>query len=187
MSENQQQSTVLTSNLLNNEKNLKVLVTYGDLRAEFSGSPEAVLNSISSFLAKHIPTLNLAQTLALNYSTAELVEGFKNFIRITPEGPRIITETELSDKEVTAIQLVGARIALDTGLSNSSSLTLSSLQELTALNPKSLSSRLSELTKDGNVVRDTGADGTTAFKITTQGINWLIETLSKKKGTAGKH
>ncbi len=124
--------------------------------------------------------MDLARKLSLSFSTKDLVDKFKDFVKITPEGPRIWNqERKLSDKEIVGLQLVAQRIASETRDGSSDSLTLSSLQETTSLNPKSLSSRLSEMTKAGFVIREVLEDKT-QFKITTIGIDWLFGILSKK-------
>ena len=101
-------------------------------------------------------------------------------MKITPEGPRIwIQERKFSDKELVALQLVAQRIASETREGVSSVMSLALLQETTTLNPKSLSSRLSEMTKTGYVSRE-ATDEKTQFKITTTGIEWLSGLLAKK-------
>jgi len=163
------------------EMSLAVSVTYGDVKTEFAGSPEAVLQSVNNFLAKSIPQLSLAQKLSLNFSLADLANRFQEFVKITPEGPRVWNgERKFSDKELIALQLVAQRIASESSSGVSKSLSLSALQEITGLNPKSLSSRLSELAKNGLVERENSESGT-SFKITTQGIDWLASTISKKQ------
>lgn len=160
---------------------LSISLSYGELKAEFSGEPNAVLQSLNSFLAKQIPELSLAKKLSINFSAKELVDLFRDYVKITPEGPRVWSNTErkYSDKELVALQLVAQRISSETIGGNSPSMTLASLQEATALNPKSLSSRLSELVKSALVIRETSQDATT-FRITTQGIDWLAGVLAKK-------
>ncbi|MHB8567814.1 MAG: hypothetical protein ACYC7D_11260 [Nitrososphaerales archaeon] len=160
---------------------LSVSVTFGDIKAEFSGDPNTVLHSMNSFLAKEIPDISLAKKLSLNFSAKELVDLFQKYVKITPEGPRVWSnpERKYSDKEIVALQLVAQRIAAETIGANAPSMTLGALQDTTALNPKSLSSRLSELAKTGFVVRENSDEGTT-FRITTQGIDWLAATLAKK-------
>jgi predicted transcriptional regulator len=48
----------------------------------------------------------------------------------------------------------------------------------TALNPKSISSRISEMAKAGYVARDEKEPG--KYRITTAGIHWLNSTIAKK-------
>src|SRR5487761_455311 len=159
---------------------LKVEVSYGDLKASFSGDPETVLHSINAFIGKEIPALSIAKKLSLSFGAKEVAQKFQDYVRITPEGPRVWPQDRrLSDKEVVALQLAAQIIAFDAGKVHSSSLQLNKLQETTALNPKTLSSRLSELSKSGLVSKETGDSGST-FKLTTQGISWLSDVLNKK-------
>ncbi len=159
---------------------LSVTITMGEANAVFSGSPEVVLQSVNTFISKQVPEIDLAKKLSMNFSTKELVEKFKDFIKITPEGPRIWNrEIKTIDKEIVGLQLVAQRIASETREGVSSSATLASLQESTALNPKSLSSRLSEMTKVGFVVREEN-EQKALFRITTIGIDWLASLLSKR-------
>ena len=88
-------------------------------------------------------------------------------------------ERKLSDKELVGLQLVAQRMASVTRDGVSALMTLNSLQEVTSLNPKSLSSRLSEMTKAGFVVRELNEEKT-QFKITTIGVDWLSTLLGKK-------
>jgi predicted transcriptional regulator len=175
--------TAVESNIQNNPNNevLSISLSYGELKAQFTGQPEAVLQSLNSFLTKQIPELSLARRLSVSFSAKELVDLFQNYVKITPEGPRVWSNAErkYSDKELVALQLVAQKISSEASGSNSSSMTLASLQEATALNPKSLSSRLSELAKSGQVLRETSQEATT-FRITTQGIHWLASVLAKK-------
>jgi predicted transcriptional regulator len=165
---------------LSEEPKVSVTITLGDLRVEFSGKPEVVAAQIDEFLHKQIPTLDLAKRIYLSYSTKELVEKFEGVIKITPEGPRVWFEGgKLSDKEKVALQLVAAKIGHQTARSPSDALLVSEIQQSTNLNPKSVSSRLSELVKGGLVER-VQTDQGVKYRITTQGISWLIETLSKR-------
>ncbi len=164
------------------ERNDKLVVTVslGDSSAEFSGTPEIVLQSINNFISKTVPEIDLAKKLSMNFSTKDLVDKFQDFVRITPEGPRVLADqAKLSDKELVALQLVAQRIASETRAGSSPWLTLSLLQETTSLNPKSLSSRLSELAKVGYVTKET-IDDKSQFKISTIGIDWLSALLAKK-------
>jgi hypothetical protein len=175
----QRQNTVIESQGGQRDE-LRILISYGNLKAEFSGTPDTVMGSVNQFIAKNIPSINLAQKLLLNYTLSELVGKFQNFVRITPEGPRIMEKDRLSDKELVALQLVAQRMAFESGSATASASPLAVIQETTGLNPKSLSSRLSELSKTGQVMRESNEEGT-RFKITTEGIAWLIDALEKKK------
>jgi predicted transcriptional regulator len=156
-----------------------VTVSYRDLTTQFSGDPASVFESISRFIQKEIPSLSLASEMVLNYSLADLVRTFKTVIKLTPEGPRVWAEgSQLSDKETIALNLVATRIAMEAGSVSTPCMTLADLKSATNLNPKSLSSRLSELTQAGYVQKESSGKGV-CYKITTTGINWISSSLNK--------
>jgi len=167
---------------LSKEQILNVAITYGELKAEFSGDPQQVLTSINEFLAKNVPNLDLASKVTINYSLNDLINMFGDYVKITPEGPRVwIGEQKLSDKGILGLQLVAAKINHESGKVALPSLTLTEMRTATGLNPKSISSRMSEMLKWGYVDKETSEEGV-RYKITTQGINWLNQMLVKKVG-----
>jgi DNA-binding MarR family transcriptional regulator len=173
--------------------NVNVTISIGDIRVQFNGSADSVITSVISFLTKQIPTLELANRISLNYTVAELIESYSDIIKITPEGPRIISMFDgieigkLSDKQIVALQLVASRIAKGLGKSEDERLCIADLQSATGLKSKSISSRLSELVKMGYVQRDIVRNGgeVPAYRITTAGISWLNSVLAKRKKTHG--
>jgi predicted transcriptional regulator len=162
------------------DNDVDVIVTIGDVRVEFSGSAETVTASVLNFLHKQVPSMDLARKILLNYSAQELIEAYSHVIKITPEGPRVILDTDvkLSDKDIVALQLVAARIAKDLGKLQDNAMQVSDIHAATALNPKSISSRISELVKAGHVARDEKEPS--KYRITTAGIHWLNSTIAKK-------
>jgi hypothetical protein len=173
--------------------NVNVVISIGDIRVQFNGSADSVMTSVISFLTKQIPTLELANRISLNYTIAELIHSYSDIIKITPEGPRIISILDgvevrkLPDKQTVALQLVASRIAKGLGKAEDDKLTMSDLQSMTGLKSKSISSRLSELVKLGYVQRDVMGDGgeLPGYRITTIGINWLNYMIAKRKKIQG--
>ncbi len=171
-----------------NSLNVNVLVTVGDIKVQFNGSAEVVMTSVITFLAKQLPAIDLARKISLNYAVTDLVERYSNLIKITAEGPRVIPELEgsgkkkLSDKEIVALQLLALKIAKELGKANDDRMQISEIQSMTALKPKSVSSRLSELVKAGYIIRDNTKEEaeSVVYRITTSGIHWLNSTIIKK-------
>ncbi|TLY01445.1 MAG: hypothetical protein E6K92_08475 [Thaumarchaeota archaeon] len=165
---------------MNQAENVNVIVAVGDVKVQFSGSAESVMASVMSFLSKQVPTMDLAKKISLNYAAQELVEAYSHLIKITPEGPRVIPDSDvrLSDKDTVALQLVAARIAKDFGRVQDDAMQVAEMHAATALNPKSISSRISEMVKAGYVARDEKEPG--KYRITTSGIHWLNSTIAIK-------
>ena len=165
---------------MSSDRLLSVSVAYGDVRVEFSGSPEVVFRSLHEFIAKEIPNIDLARSISVNYSLNDLVQMFKDYIRFTEEGPRVwVQDRKLSDKDVILLQLASARAAQLSGKAKSEDLSVSELEVATSLNPKTIGSRLSELNKVGAVERRE-VEGSGRYKVTTTGIHWLHGQLQKK-------
>ncbi len=165
---------------------LVVSISINDITVQFSGSSESVLTSVMTFISKQVPTLDLAKRISLNYSTPELIEKFGNLVKITPEGPIVDLSSslvKLSDKEVVLLYLVAMKIAKELGKAEDEKVSIPQIQSATALNPKSISSRLSELVKSGNVIKETNKNGSQIglYVISTAGIHWLASSYSKKK------
>jgi hypothetical protein len=163
---------------LSENKKVRVHISFDGFEADLVGTPEDIAVSFNNLMTKQIPTFELARTLVLNYSLSELTSIFQDYVRMTPEGPRVITDAKLSDKMLIALQLVSLKIGLEAAKVSSDKATLQDLERLTGLNPKSISSRLSEMTKAGFADR-LASDKSVFYCITTTGVNWLAKSLGK--------
>jgi len=147
---------------------------------EFSGSPEVVMRSLHEFVSKVIPNMDLARAISVNHSLNDLIQMFKDYVRVTPEGPRVWTQDKkLSDRDVILLQLVAARIAGQSGKTQSDAMSVGEIESATGLYPKTISSRLSELTKSAHAERVESESGG-RYRITTVGVGRLGQQLSKK-------
>ncbi len=165
---------------VSSDRQLAVVVSYGEVKVEFSGSPDVVFRSLHEFISKEIPNIDLARSISVNYSLNDLIQMFKDYIRFTEEGPRVwVQDRNLSDKDVIALQLVAAKAAMLSGKSKGDDMNVVELQSATNLLAKTIGSRLSELNKSGAVDRLDG-EGTGRYRITTTGVHWLHGQLSKK-------
>jgi len=169
---------------MSSERELRVSASYGEEGVEFSGSPEVVMRSLHEYVSKWIPNMDLARAISVNYSLNDLIQLFKEYVRITPEGPRVWTqERKLSDKDVIMLQLVAARISSLSAKSGADAMGVADIESATGLNPKTISSRLSELTKSALVER-VDSDQGGKYRITTVGTSRLGELLSRKLRSA---
>ena len=165
---------------MSSDRDLSVVVTYGDAKVEFSGSPEVVLRSLHEFVSKVVPNMDLARAISVNHSLNDLVQLFREFIRVTPEGPRVwLEDKRLSDRDVIQLQLVAVRVSNLSGRGASDAVSVAEIQAATGLYPKTISSRLSELTKTAQVER-VDAEGGGKYRISTLGVHRLNEQLGKK-------
>ena len=162
------------------DRELWISVVYGEPRVEFKGSPEVVMRSLHEFVSKQIPEMDLARAISVNHSLNDLVQMFKDFVKMTPEGPRVWTQDKkLSDRDVIMLQLSAAKIDSLSGRAPSDAMSVGDIEQTTGLYAKTISSRLSELTKTAHVER-VGTDSGGKYRITTLGTSRLSEQLAKK-------
>lgn len=159
---------------------MKAHIKLDNFETDIEGEPEQVAIEINRLATQLLPTFNLARKIYLSYSLNDLITKFSDYVRITPEGPRVISDKPLSDKMTIALQLVAVKIAAESGRQQHARASLQELERATGLNPKSISSRLSELVKAGFVERVVANEGTYYF-INTMGIEWLAKQLSVSK------
>lgn len=165
---------------MSSERELSVSVSYGDTKVQFTGSPDVVMRSLHEFVSKVVPNMDLARTISVNFSLNDLIQMFKEYVRMTPEGPRVWSQDKkLSDRDVILLQLVATKAANLTGRIPSDAMSVSEIEAATGLYPKTISSRLSELTKQTQVER-VEAEGGGRYRIATVGIHRLSEQLLKK-------
>jgi hypothetical protein len=155
-------------------------VTYGETKVDFSGSPEVVMRSLHEFVSKMVPNMDLARAITVNFSLNDLIQLFKDHVRVTPEGPRVwVQDKKLSDRDVIMLQLVAARISNLSGKASSDAMGVAEIEGATGLYAKTISSRLSELTKSALVERVESDQGG-KYRISTVGTTKLGDQLSKK-------
>ncbi len=170
---------------MSSDHQLSIVVSYGDARVEFSGPPEVVMRSLHEFVSKVVPNMDLARTITVNYSLNDLIQMFKEQVRITPEGPRVwAQDKKLSDREVILLQLVAAKIASLSNKSTTDAMSVGEIESVTGLYPKTISSRLSELSKSAQVER-LDAQGGGKYRISTVGVSRLADQVSKRARAAG--
>ena len=61
---------------MSSERQLSVSISYGDVKVDFSGSPDVVMRSLHEFVAKVVPNIDLARTITVNYSLNDIIQTF---------------------------------------------------------------------------------------------------------------
>ena len=163
-----------------------VSISVDGVKVQFSGNAESVMSSVLSFLSKEVPSLDLARKITLSFTAQDLIDSYGHLIKFTPEGPRVMPDSEsmFSDKDIVALQLIASKLAKELGKISDDALLVSEIHSATALNPRSISSRISEMVKAGHVAR---SEEPGKYRITTAGIQWLGQAVAAKKAkTAGR-
>lgn len=151
-----------------------VVVKYGGVEQTFTGKADDVWVSVNKFFSEMIPAFDIARKVTLTVDLAELIEEAKGVIAIAPEGPEVLVPKEkLTDSEALQFYLLGAFIAFRLGKRATDAMTKDELQAKLGKTPKITSTRLSELVKEGSVVKTDEGD----YRLATVAVKRLQSEL----------
>lgn len=160
------------------EQAVTVHVKYGEMEQTFSGSVNDVWVSVNKFFGELVPAFDIARKVTLTVDLPGLVEDAKDVIAIAPEGPEVLVPKEkLTDSEALQFYLLGAYLACRMGRRSTDAMSKDDLQAKLGKSSKIVSARLSELVKEGSVVKT--EDG--GYRLATVAIKKLQEELKAIK------
>jgi hypothetical protein len=211
------------NNQVSLEENVSVSITTQSINVQFKGPLQSVIKSTLDFFIKQFPEVDPARKIYLDYDTNFLVKRYAKLIKISSEEVQVLVQPETSSEEISpnklgikdvkvpgddsktkletkwsvkefiALELVASRIAKGLRITQHEGMRISDIESATKANPKSVTSRLSEMIKSGYVTKDlrfsteTVAEGkeepSTIYRITTVGIHWLNNIIDKKVKT----
>lgn len=159
---------------------ITVHVKYGDVEQTFSGDVNEVWVGVNRFFGELVPAFDMARKMALTVDLAKLIEDFKGVIAITPEGPEVLMPKEkLTDSETIQLHLLAAYLGYRLGKLTRETMTKEELQNKLGKTPKTTSARLSELVKEGNVIKTEEGN----YKIATKAIKQLQQEILPENKT----
>lgn len=157
---------------------ITVHVKYGDVEQTFTGNVNEVWVSVNKFFGELVPTFDIARKVTLTVDLAQLVDDVKGVVAIAPEGPELLVPKEkLTDSEALQFYLLTAYVAYRMGKRVSDTMTKEELQTKLGKTPKITSTRLSELVKEGNVVKTEEGN----YRLATVAIKKLQQELKAIK------
>jgi len=161
-------------------KELKIHIRYGDLEAEFSGSPEAVYHQAVAFLEQAIPEYSLAKKIQYSVELKDMLEGLKDYLAYNPEAGIFFLKDLSKLPFQDAIYFIALKNYLEykLGRREKPNTSISDFSEyLPRINKKTLSNRVAELSKGVMLKRlDRGS-----YAITIQGIKYILDNYGQKQ------
>ena len=161
------------------DEELKIHIKYGDLEAEFSGSPEAVYHQVVAFLEQAIPEYSLAKKIQYNVELKDMLERLKNYLAYNPEAGifflKDLNEFPFQD----AVYFIALKNYLEykLGRREKPNTSISDFSEyLPRIKRKTLSNRVAELSQGVMLKRLDRGD----YAITIQGIKYILDNYGQK-------
>ena len=161
------------------DEELKIHIKYGDLEAEFSGSPEAVYHQVVAFLEQAIPEYSLAKKIQYNVELKDVLERLKDYLAYNPEAGifflKDLNEFPFQD----AVYFIALKNYLEykLGRREKPNTSISDFSEyLPRIKRKTLSNRVAELSQGVMLKRLDRGD----YAITIQGIKYILDNYGQK-------
>lgn len=161
------------------EEELRVSIRYGDLEAEFSGSPGSVYRQIVSFLEKAIPAYSLARKISFSMDLEDLLKTFSEIFAYDEEHGLFFKLSLNELKSVSdAILLLALRKHLEykLGRVGEQSINFSELEGSLPAKKKTVRNNLTKLVQAELLRRLDRGD----YVITALGIKHLADKYSKR-------
>ena len=161
------------------DEELKIHIKYGDLEAEFSGSPEAVYHQVVAFLEQAIPEYSLAKKIQYNVELKDMLKRLKDYLAYNPEAGifflKDLNEFPFQD----AVYFIALKNYLEykLGRREKPNTSISDFSEyLPRIKRKTLSNRVAELSQGVMLKRLDRGD----YAITIQGIKYILDNYGQK-------
>jgi len=156
---------------MSTEKKLQVTVKYGELRADYEGSPDDVLRGVIDFLRRVHPALEVVEKISLTTDLNNLLKALEGVVAVQPSGPVILSEKKITIEQTISLLLAGAYASHQLNLLNQESLALDALGRLTGKTGGSLRGTLSRM-KEKQLIERLPEGG---YRITPLGLKLLID------------
>lgn len=125
---------------------------YGEFKADFEGSPEAVSIAFIDFLNKAYPEFKLASKLVFKPDLIKLSQTLEGVIEYSPEG-LILTSDDLTSEEAIVLTLLGVYVGNKLGLSAEESVSVTQIAAASGKASKTILNQLKGMIDDGLVER----------------------------------
>ncbi len=156
---------------MNAEKKLQVTVKYGELRADYEGSPDEVLRGVIDFLKRVHPALEVVEKISLTTDLNKLLKSLEGLVAVQPSGPVILYEKKMTIEQAISLLLGGAYASCQLNVMEQESLTLDALSRLTGKTGGALRGTLSRM-KEKQMIERLPEGG---YRITPLGLKRLVD------------
>lgn len=154
-----------------------VHIKYKDFEGIFSGDADGVWVDVNRFFSQKIPHFTIARSVLLTVDLKEVVEASRNVVAVSEEGPVVlVSKKKLTDSENLLLILLAAYVGGRLGICERLWLNGKELQAWLGKSGKITSTRLSELSRQGIVMKMENG----GYRLSTYGAKRLVEEVLPK-------
>ncbi len=164
---------------MSGEAKVKAHLEAGEVKVDFEGDVNQVFESIIRFLSQLYPNIEILQKIIFTPDLASLSSSIAGLVEITPEGPIIAPNVDLTARSAICLVLLGAYIGAKLGRLNKDSLATNDLSKFTGKARKTVINELPRLIEEGLVEKVSDGE----YKITALGMRRaeeMVESLKRR-------
>lgn len=152
---------------------MRLSLQYGDLKADFEGTPEEVTKFLIRFLEQNIPTYSIARKITLTVDIESLIDAIETYIGYSKEDGFFLKPgfQQLPSSDQILLLLAKRHLENIWGIAQAPTMSMREISEKLGLKEGTSSSRLTELIRKGMVRRLERGD----YTITTLGLQELMK------------
>lgn len=164
---------------------VKVRLEFNEVKADFEGEANQVIESILRFLSQICPTVEIIRKVVYMPDLINIMNNIAGILEITSEGPLINPTINLSAKNAISLALLGAYIGNKVGKLQKDTLSINDLSKSTGKAKKTISNDIPKLIESGLVEKVSEGE----YRITHLGIKKaedIISMLKEEKSGSGR-
>jgi len=152
---------------------MRLSLQYGDLKAEFEGTPEEVMKLLVRFIEQNIPAYSIARRITLTVDIESLIDALESYVGYSKEDGFFLKPgfQQLPSSDQILLLLATRHLENIWGITQTPTMSMREISEKLGLKEGTSSSRLTELIRKGMVKRLERGD----YAITTLGLQELLK------------
>jgi hypothetical protein len=156
---------------MSQNKDVKVIIKYDKLEAEFEGPLTEAFSFFTKTINGILPTYKLASQIFFTPDLKDLIDKISGFVVLTPDGPSINSNCNLTTEQAVILYLITSHVGFELKTFEKKSFSIDELCRLTDGKRKSVYNRLRELTEKRFVSRNEANE----YQITSLGIKFFLD------------
>ncbi len=154
-----------------------VHIKYNDIEGTFSGDVDGVWVDVNRFFSQKIPNFSVARSFVLTVDLKEVIDASRNIVAVSEGTPVVLVpKKKLTDTESLLLILLAAYIGGRLGVLERLWLDGKELQTWLDKSAKITSTRLSELNREGMVLKTDNC----GYRLSILGLKRLVEEILPK-------